>query len=512
MYPLAYSLVPGATFQKISSIVQCGNHFQDLLARNLGDDFVLVKREEMMELRHFIFARRELRDRIDVVTSSCEATGLGGIVGNKGGCAISFDIDDASFAFVTSHLAAHQDKSERRNEDVRDIMASLKLNRRNIDVSHAFRYLFWSGDLNYRLNWGNQGDAHSPTPEQFLALRAKIDSGSKTDLQELFATDQLAAAIRAGRVFRGGWMEGDCAAFAPTFKVARQAGTTYKDQRSPAWCDRVLWRVGQFPPLEASRVGGVTAAEQEQDRALRAQFAPQLTAFTSAPAQATSDHKPVWASFVVPILRLPLSTDFRLGALRVRFLSLCIEGLSTYSNPNPKDPLVKFHANFLEHIGETNSASSVVGGSNGAGGQVASTPISASASAASSPSSPTSAAGSSSSSPTFRWRESDLPLLHSQSNNPSKLRLTPLLLKVLTYTFEGSKIEKLVATAEVDLSAGGCAGGGAGAAGKPVEFRSELSFGGLGAGWISGRFVLEWMPHPVFGSQAPLTAEQVASL
>jgi phosphatidylinositol-bisphosphatase len=82
---------------------------------------------------------------------------------NKGGAAISFKLDDTHLAFVSSHLAAHQSKTAQRNADVGEICANLKLlpprQRRSAhrpDVATAFHHLVWVGDLNYRLEYGQQ--------------------------------------------------------------------------------------------------------------------------------------------------------------------------------------------------------------------------------------------------------------------------------------------------------------------------------------------------------------------
>jgi hypothetical protein len=79
----------------------------------------------------------------------------------------------------------------------------------------------------------------------------------------------------------------------------------------------------------------------------------------------------------------------------------------------------------------------------------------------------------------------EIPLLSSFVNNPSRLSTQPLFLKVLTEA-EVSHIERLLATAELDLSTPGAFEG------KPVEFDVPLLFGGLPAGRARGTFQLEW--------------------
>jgi hypothetical protein len=82
---------------------------------------------------------------------------------NKGGVAVSFKLDDTHLAFVSSHLAAHQSKTAQRNSDVGEICANLKLlpqaQRRSVhkpDLATGFHHVVWVGDLNYRLEYGQQ--------------------------------------------------------------------------------------------------------------------------------------------------------------------------------------------------------------------------------------------------------------------------------------------------------------------------------------------------------------------
>lgn len=78
---------------------------------------------------------------------------------NKGGVGISLRVDDTHMAFISSHLAAHQGKVAQRNADVAEISANLHLAgaaAKGADLTTAFHHLFWMGDLNYRLAYGQQ--------------------------------------------------------------------------------------------------------------------------------------------------------------------------------------------------------------------------------------------------------------------------------------------------------------------------------------------------------------------
>lgn len=91
---------------------------------------------------------------------------------------------------------------------------------------------------------------------------------------ELLACDQLRRSRAEGEAFAG-FVEGE-ADFAPTFKVKREGGSHYNQQRIPSYCDRVLWK--SMPALRPSI---------------------RQTLLRSVPAVSTSDHKPVVAAFAI---------------------------------------------------------------------------------------------------------------------------------------------------------------------------------------------------------------------
>ena len=59
-------------------------------------------------------------------------------------------IYETSVCFVTSHLAAHQEKTRRRARDFDEILHGLRLSKGLL--THSFQHLFWCGDLNYRID------------------------------------------------------------------------------------------------------------------------------------------------------------------------------------------------------------------------------------------------------------------------------------------------------------------------------------------------------------------------
>ncbi len=51
---------------------------------------------------------------------------------------------------MNSHLAAHQNKTEKRNDDVAEVLAGIQLGKAKVDILNQFHHVFWMGDLNYR--------------------------------------------------------------------------------------------------------------------------------------------------------------------------------------------------------------------------------------------------------------------------------------------------------------------------------------------------------------------------
>ena len=129
------------------------------------------------------------------------------------------------------------------------------------------------------LNAAAELPAGEPPPygegETAAHISAARELAEKGDFASLYAADQLSRCQARGEAF-GGFTDATPTGFAPTFKVRRQSGTVYKEQRVPSYCDRVLWK--SMPPL--------------------ARCVSKLS-FDSLPQVSTSDHKPVLATFAV---------------------------------------------------------------------------------------------------------------------------------------------------------------------------------------------------------------------
>ncbi|XP_057972328.1 type I inositol polyphosphate 5-phosphatase 8 isoform X2 [Malania oleifera] len=207
----------------------------------MARQYCLAASKQMVGLFLCVWVRADLNPYITNLKVSCVGRGIMGYLGNKGSISISMTLHQTTFCFVCTHLTSGEKEGDevRRNSDVAEILKKTRF-------SHSYRHLghpiprtilehdkvIWLGDLNYRLAC-SCSDTHE-------LLR-------KNDWQDLLEKDQLRIEQRAGRVFEG-WEEGRIH-FAPTYKyltnsdhyVVQSPGSREK-RRTPAWCDRILWR------------------------------------------------------------------------------------------------------------------------------------------------------------------------------------------------------------------------------------------------------------------------------
>eukprot|EP00658_Telonema_sp_P-2_P037235 TRINITY_DN2679_c0_g1_i2.p1 TRINITY_DN2679_c0_g1~~TRINITY_DN2679_c0_g1_i2.p1 ORF type:complete len:352 (-),score=109.58 TRINITY_DN2679_c0_g1_i2:45-1100(-) len=233
--------------------------FIGALQFQLGEEWEVLENPEVMEMRLVVFARKELHDQISDVQSAWERTGIGHALGNKGGLAVRFRFEGSTIAFVSCHLAAHEgpEHRNRRNSDCEEVLSGTSFGWENADMLAQTDHVIWMGDLNYRLDLGLGDPDLAATLKamkskeeraafQFKRVKDQIDAGN---FAELWVNDELTKEIKDGKVFHGfteaTCMEGGMYCFHPTFKVKRTnvaPEVEYTNQRTPSWCDRVLWR------------------------------------------------------------------------------------------------------------------------------------------------------------------------------------------------------------------------------------------------------------------------------
>eukprot|EP00667_Euglena_gracilis_P001553 EG_transcript_1553 len=197
----------------------------------LEENYTRVGGMSLWHIRLLIFVSRASAHKITKVKKLKEGTGIVGVAGNKGAAGISIQYMQSEICFVASHFAAHQEHLDSRRRDYCDIIGGLSSGlsaTKYLDLLHAFDYLFWFGDLNYRLNM--------PRTEVMKCIKAK-------EYAKLMETDQLEMEMKKRLVFQD--FETSTPNFPPTYKfVPGKYPREYDDtkQRIPSYTDRILWR------------------------------------------------------------------------------------------------------------------------------------------------------------------------------------------------------------------------------------------------------------------------------
>jgi inositol-1,4,5-trisphosphate 5-phosphatase len=191
--------------------------------------------------------------------------------GNKGAVAVRMNCYGSSMCVVNSHLAAHDEMIEERINDYQRIKEgtnfSVKFNKNIYDHD----YIFWFGDLNFRL--------YSPTLSQNYSPEEIREMIKKDRLNDLIKVDQLSTIMCEGRAFSE--LCERLPQFPPTFKFHPDT-SDYDMKRRPAWCDRILYKA-------KNKILKNVTLHLEQ------------ISYKSHPSYQISDHKPVSSEFTLTV-------------------------------------------------------------------------------------------------------------------------------------------------------------------------------------------------------------------
>ncbi|KAI9374635.1 Endonuclease/exonuclease/phosphatase [Aspergillus egyptiacus] len=222
----------------------------------LEESYVLLHSANLIGLFTCIFVKHKERNKIKDVSAAEVKRGMGGLHGNKGALVFRFVLDDSSLCFVNCHLAAGQTQTTNRNNDIAAILETESLPVETSLTSRLDHFVsggdgsmimdheicILNGDLNYRID---------SIPRNVI-----IEDIRNNNLAKLLERDQLLASRRKNPGFRLRAFQESPITFAPTYKY--DVGTDEYDssdkKRSPAWCDRVLYRgLGRVKQLEYRR-------------------------------------------------------------------------------------------------------------------------------------------------------------------------------------------------------------------------------------------------------------------
>ncbi|KAL8133354.1 hypothetical protein AgCh_008715 [Apium graveolens] len=241
------------------------------------DGYTLVASKQMVGLFLCVWIRSDLHHHISNIKLSCVGRGIMGYLGNKGSISMSMTMHKTTFCFVCTHLASGQKEGDevKRNMDVMEILKKTKFPRSRGVPEQAMSpdsildhdKIIWLGDLNYRLASGDdtnellkKNDWRALLEKDQFKLRVKLEDemSDQVSIKEqvnalvIFSKTwsgylQLKMEQRAGRIFEG-WEEGRIS-FPPTYKYLTnsddyvgQTSISKDKRRTPAWCDRILWK------------------------------------------------------------------------------------------------------------------------------------------------------------------------------------------------------------------------------------------------------------------------------
>ncbi|KAH6685407.1 type I inositol-1,4,5-trisphosphate 5-phosphatase CVP2 [Plectosphaerella plurivora] len=223
--------------------------WRDFLMKSLDDHmrgelYHLLHTGTLVGLFTCIFVKASVRGRIKNLTAADVKRGMGGLHGNKGAIVVRFLLDDTSLCFVNCHLAAGQSQANSRHNDVAAILETpiMPAERDPNILMDSFtsggdgsmvldhELCLLNGDLNYRIDT--------------MSRDTVVMAVKQNNLAKLLERDQLLVARRRNPGFRLRAFEELPITFAPTYKydVGTDNYDTSEKRRSPAWCDRLLYR------------------------------------------------------------------------------------------------------------------------------------------------------------------------------------------------------------------------------------------------------------------------------
>lgn len=198
-----------------------------LIAHVHPSGYVLIKSRNCWAIWMYVFVRRNLLPAITNIESESTPSGYAGVMGNKGGVSVRFEICGVNLILLSCHFTAHKEKQRDRLNDYLDIISHQSFRDEDVNVILDHDYVFWMGDLNFRLENITKNEA-----EQLIV---------ENRLSELLKHDQLNIMKDKKLIFQD-FNEGEIT-FPPTFKFDKgtEIYDSSKKRRIPAWTDRILY-------------------------------------------------------------------------------------------------------------------------------------------------------------------------------------------------------------------------------------------------------------------------------
>jgi len=204
--------------------------------------------------------------------------GFAGYWGSKGCVSIRFKVYGVSVSIVNCHLAAHEQFYQDRVDSYNNVLGSHLYSSKETELILYHDYVFWIGDLNFRLDSANL---------TFSEVDLMV---SKNEIGKLLSNDQLARARKSGDAFSE--FNETLPSFPPSFKY--KVGTSvYDSKRLPAWTDRILYKAN------VANYENYKLSLNQHSYAAHSDFME-------------SDHKPVTSNFSLSVFSRKIAEDLLL--------------------------------------------------------------------------------------------------------------------------------------------------------------------------------------------------------
>lgn len=309
--------------------------WRDYLAKQLAShvpnhQYIELHTSSLIGLFFCIFIRQDQKQYVSGHAGSNVKCGMSGHYGNKGALIARLIYDSTSLCLVNCHLAAGQAHTSHRNNDLAKILEAEPLpSEPDLEIRSSLyvgggdggqildhEICVLNGDLNYRI------DA--------IPRDTVIKMIANNELTKLLERDQIMVSRKRVSGFRLAPFTEAPITFAPTYKydVGKDTYDSSDKKRSPAWCDRILYRGagGGGANPSAARVKQLEYRRHDSVRA--------------------SDHRPVSGLFRFKIKRVDQEKRRRVhaevirefdGVKRKRAQKGCIEYLVAYFDVDERE-------------------------------------------------------------------------------------------------------------------------------------------------------------------------------
>lgn len=235
---------------------------------------------DMFQMFLMVLVKTDLLPFIENIESSYKPMGFAKVLGNKGGIIISFKLIGYEITFVNCHLAPKPYKVLERNKHAKSLVKSLRIGDKFAEFDILADYLFWEGDLNYRVDYEYD--------EVLLEIK-------NNNIKLLLAKDQLIKQKQTNQVFYN-FQEPEINFF-PTYR--RIKGTdeySNKNNQSPSWCDRIMVKTDR--DLDIGYYDSIKPVKHSDHLPVLAKFSIYLTIPSFTDHEKTLNNQNISGKFV----------------------------------------------------------------------------------------------------------------------------------------------------------------------------------------------------------------------